>query len=60
MNSKFRYSSVPTADNCMLGEKTIRQLDFYSDLVPDRDFDVYVRNEFSKPGCQPKKTWDSG
>lgn len=47
-------------DNCQLGEKMIRQLEFYYDLVPDRDYDVYIRNEFSQPGCQPTRTWDSG
>jgi hypothetical protein len=47
-------------DNCQLGEKMIRQLEFYYDLVPDRDYDVYIRNELSQPSCQPTRTWDSG
>ncbi|XP_065206195.1 uncharacterized protein LOC135835727 isoform X2 [Planococcus citri] len=55
----YRYSSVPSTDNCQLGEKSYRQLDIYFDLVPDRDYDVYVRNEYSRPNCQPTRTWDS-
>lgn len=56
----YRYSSLPATDNCQLGEKTYRQLDIYFDLIPDRDYDVYVRNEYSRPNCQPTRTWDSG
>nr|XP_018917639.1 PREDICTED: uncharacterized protein LOC109044389 [Bemisia tabaci] len=55
----FRYSANAATDNCQLGERTIRQIDLYSDLVPDRDYDVYVRNELGRPGCQPTKTFDS-
>lgn len=47
-------------DNCHLGDKMLRQLDIFQDLVPDRDCDVFVRNELSQPGCQPSKNWDTG
>lgn len=47
-------------DNCQLGDKFARQLDVYQDLVPDRDSDVFIRNELSKPGCQPSRSWDTG
>lgn len=47
-------------DNCHLGDKILRQLDIFQDLVPDRDCDVFVRNELSQPGCQPVRNWDTG
>lgn len=47
-------------DNCHLGDKTTRQLDVFQDLVPDRDSDVFSRNELSQPGCQPSRNWDTG
>lgn len=47
-------------DNCHLGDKILRQLDVFQDLVPDRDCDVFVRNELSQPGCQPARNWDTG
>lgn len=58
--SKYRYSFTSSADNCHLGDKLIRQLDIFQDLVPDRDSDVFVRNELSQPGCQPVRNWDTG
>lgn len=47
-------------DNCHFGDKMLRQLDIFQDLVPDRDCDVFVRNELSQPGCQPTRNWDTG
>ncbi|XP_050426859.1 uncharacterized protein LOC126837103 [Adelges cooleyi] len=55
----YRYSFTSSMDNCHLGDKFIRQLDIYQDLVPDRDSDVFVRNELSQPGCQPRRNWDT-
>lgn len=43
-----------------MGDKMIRQLDVFQDLVQDRDGDVFARNELSQPGCQPSKNWDTG
>lgn len=56
----YRYSFTSSMDNCHLGDKMIRQLDIFQDLVPDRDSDVFARNELSQPGCQPTKNWDTG
>jgi len=56
----FRYSFTSSMDNCHLGDKMLRQLDIFQDLVPDRDCDVFARNELSQPGCQPVKNWDTG
>ncbi|XP_030764944.1 uncharacterized protein LOC115889139 isoform X2 [Sitophilus oryzae] len=42
----FRYSislSFPT-DNCYLSNRNYKELDYYSDLEPDRDFDIYTMN----------------
>ncbi|XP_067004157.2 uncharacterized protein [Anabrus simplex] len=46
----FRYSLEPTypRDNCLLSNRHIRELDSYTDLLQDRDYDVYVRNEDSR------------
>jgi len=55
-----RYSFTSSMDNCHLGDKMLRQLDIFQDLVPDRDCDVFARNELSQPGCQPAKNWDTG
>lgn len=55
-----RYSFTSSMDNCHLGSKTTRQLDLFQDLVPDRDSDVFARNELSQPGCQPSRNWDTG
>lgn len=43
-----------------MGDKMIRKLDIFQDLVPDRDCDVFARNELSQPGCQPARNWDTG
>uniref|UniRef100_A0A2S2R1U8 Apple domain-containing protein n=1 Tax=Sipha flava TaxID=143950 RepID=A0A2S2R1U8_9HEMI len=55
----YRYSYTSSMDNCHLGDKMLRQLDIFQDLVPDRDCDVFVRNELSQPGCQPARNWDT-
>ncbi|XP_073986186.1 uncharacterized protein isoform X2 [Rhodnius prolixus] len=57
----FRYSLSPTVpgDNCHLGERSYRSLDIYTDIIPDRDYDIYERNPNRKEGCQPKRYWGS-
>ncbi|VVC46129.1 PAN/Apple domain [Cinara cedri] len=55
----YRYSFTSLMDNCHLSDKMLRQLDIFQDLVPDRDCDVFVRNELSQPGCQPARNWDT-
>lgn len=47
-------------DNCFLSDKLLGQMDVFQDLVPDRDSDVFVRNQLSQPGCQPTRNWDTG
>ncbi|XP_046610042.1 uncharacterized protein LOC124300235 isoform X1 [Neodiprion virginianus] len=39
----YRYSVTADAptDNCLLSEISYRDLDFYTDLEPDRDYDIY-------------------
>lgn len=40
----LRYSLAANAptDNCLLSEISYRELDFYTDLEPDRDYDIYA------------------
>lgn len=40
----YRYSLVATAptDNCLLSNVPFDKLDFYTDLEPDRDYDIYA------------------
>ncbi|GLV39891.1 uncharacterized protein CBL_08045 [Carabus blaptoides fortunei] len=43
----FRYSitlSSPS-DNCYLSDRSYKDLDFYTDLEPDRDFDIYTMHK---------------
>ncbi|XP_076267093.1 uncharacterized protein LOC143200541 [Rhynchophorus ferrugineus] len=50
----FRYSislSSPT-DNCYLSNRNYKDLDYYIDIEPDKDFDIYTmnnRNRCSEP-----------
>lgn len=40
----YRYS--PTIrDNCLLCDRPIGQLDYYSDIEPDRDYDIYSMSD---------------
>ncbi|XP_014245868.1 uncharacterized protein LOC106664558 isoform X2 [Cimex lectularius] len=57
----FRYSVSPAvpSDNCHLGESSSRNLDSYTDILPDRDYDIYERNVNGRDGCQPKQFWGS-
>lgn len=32
------------SDNCYLSDRSYKDLDFYTDLEPDRDFDIYAMN----------------
>lgn len=36
----YRYSPL-TRDNCQLCDRPMNQLDYYADVEPDRDFDIY-------------------
>lgn len=45
-----RYTIILTAptDNCYLSNRNYKALDFYTDLQPDRDFDIYTMNNQNK------------
>lgn len=49
----YRYSPM-IRDNCLLCDRPIGQLDYYSDIEPDRDYDIYSmsddRNICHNPG----------
>ncbi|XP_063918862.1 uncharacterized protein LOC135134174 isoform X1 [Zophobas morio] len=47
----YRYSSGPLngpIENCYLSNRNYKELDFYTDLEPDRNFDVYTMNNMKK------------
>ncbi|XP_008195826.1 uncharacterized protein LOC663405 [Tribolium castaneum] len=46
----FRYTVSLTSptDNCYLSNRNYKELDYYTDLEPDRDFDVYTMNNMKK------------
>lgn len=39
-----RYNVAPTdpTDNCLLSDVSYKDLNFYIDLEPDRDYDIYA------------------
>lgn len=39
-----RYNVAPTdpTDNCLLSDVSYKDLNFYTDLEPDRDYDIYA------------------
>nr|XP_023022915.1 uncharacterized protein LOC111511130 isoform X1 [Leptinotarsa decemlineata] len=59
----YRYTvtlSAPT-DNCYLSNRNYKELDFYTDLEPDRDFDIYTmnnRNRCEEPIVQGRDNSD--
>lgn len=38
------YSSA-SRDNCQLCDRPVNQLDYYADIEPDRDFDIYAMTD---------------
>lgn len=46
-NCVHRYSSV-SRDNCLLCDRPYNLLDFYADLEPDRDYDIYSMSDDPK------------
>lgn len=40
----YRYSPV-SRDNCLLCDRPINLLDFYADIEPDRDYDIYAMTD---------------
>lgn len=48
-------------ENCMLAELYFNELNQYNHLVPDRDYDIYIKNAYGgRPICQPRKTFTNG
>lgn len=49
--SKFRCStfsyrySTPSRDNCLLCDRSFNLLDYYADLEPDRNYDIYAMSD---------------
>lgn len=37
----YRYNTIER-DNCQLCDRQINLLDFYADIEPDRDYDIYA------------------
>ncbi|XP_053691927.1 uncharacterized protein LOC128740411 [Sabethes cyaneus] len=48
----YRYSTV-SRENCLLCDRPYNLLDFYADLEPDRDYDIYSMTDDLK-ACQPE------
>ncbi|XP_055644671.1 uncharacterized protein LOC129780428 isoform X2 [Toxorhynchites rutilus septentrionalis] len=48
----YRYSTV-SRENCLLCDRPYNLLDFYADLEPDRDYDIYSMTDDTKT-CQPE------
>jgi hypothetical protein len=51
----FRYSLEPSFphENCQLSERFYYDLDPYNDILPDRNYDIYSRNEYAQ-SCEEK------
>jgi hypothetical protein len=51
----FRYSLDPSFphENCQLSERIYYDLDPYNDILPDRNYDIYSKNEYAR-SCQEK------
>lgn len=37
----YRYSGGPGAQNCLLCDRPYNMLDYYADVEPDRNYDIY-------------------
>ncbi|XP_058058365.1 uncharacterized protein LOC131209333 [Anopheles bellator] len=48
----YRYSTV-SRENCLLCDRPFNLLDFYADLEPDRDYDIYSMSDDAKT-CHPE------
>ncbi|XP_044265917.1 uncharacterized protein LOC123012157 [Tribolium madens] len=45
---RYTVSLTSPTDNCYLSNRNYKELDYYTDLEPDRDFDVYTMNNMKK------------
>ncbi|XP_058448113.1 uncharacterized protein LOC131428297 isoform X1 [Malaya genurostris] len=48
----YRYSTI-SRENCLLCDRPYNLLDFYADLDPDRDYDIYSMTDDPK-ACHPE------
>ncbi|XP_038108498.1 uncharacterized protein LOC6048997 [Culex quinquefasciatus] len=48
----YRYSTI-SRENCLLCDRPYNLLDFYADLEPDRDYDIYSMTDDPKT-CHPE------
>ncbi|CAH1984710.1 unnamed protein product [Acanthoscelides obtectus] len=46
--SSYAYRYTLPADNCYLSSKNHKELNYYTDVEPDRDFDLYTMNNRDK------------
>ncbi|CAG9766321.1 unnamed protein product [Ceutorhynchus assimilis] len=46
----FKYTINPIVYNCYLSNRNYKELDYYTDVEPDRDFDIYTMNNRNR--CQ--------
>ncbi|XP_065081067.1 uncharacterized protein LOC135703711 [Ochlerotatus camptorhynchus] len=48
----YRYSTV-SRENCLLCDRPYQLLDFYADVEPDRDYDIYAMTD-DRRSCRPE------
>lgn len=53
----FRYNLAPTApaDNCLVSDAVFENLIYYTDLDPDRDYDIYAMTDKSSKLCEHQR-----
>lgn len=47
-SSRYTISLSAPTDNCYLSDKDYKILNYYTELEPDRDFDIYTMNNRQK------------
>ncbi|XP_026842343.1 uncharacterized protein LOC6591181 isoform X1 [Drosophila persimilis] len=55
----YRYNQAGR-DNCMLCDRPVNMLDYYVDIEPDRDYDIYSMADDMDVCRQPLRRHDSG
>lgn len=51
----YRYSGGPGAQNCLLCDRPYNSLDYYADIEPDRNYDIYSMSDDLQVCRQPPK-----
>ncbi|SPP75921.1 Hypothetical predicted protein [Drosophila guanche] len=54
----YRYNQA-SRDNCMLCDRPVNMLDYYVDIEPDRDYDIYSMSDDMDVCRQPPRRHDS-